>query len=62
MARALTIGEIARRLGWPNHVVDYLIRSRQIEPAFRAGNLRVFPETIIEQLRRERSRRKECAV
>ena len=60
MSKALTIGEIARRLGWPNHVVEYLIRSRQIEPAFRAGNLRVFPETVIEQLRNER--RKECVA
>ncbi|MCL5280392.1 MAG: hypothetical protein M1376_10855 [Planctomycetes bacterium] len=62
MARALTIGEIARRLNWPNHVVEYLIRSRRIEPAFRAGNLRVFPETIIDQLRQERSCRKELVA
>ncbi len=59
MSKALTVGEIARRLGWPNHQVEYLIRSRRIAPAFRAGNLRVFPETIIEQLRQERSRAKE---
>jgi DNA-binding transcriptional MerR regulator len=55
MTQALTIGEIARRLAWPTHRVDYLIRSRGIEPEMRAGNLRVFPETIIDRLRRERA-------
>ena len=59
MTQALTTGEIARRLGWPVHRVDYLIRSRGIEPAIRAGNLRVFPETIIDRLRTEAKVRKE---
>jgi len=53
MVRALTIGEIARRLGWPNHRVEYLIKSRGIRPRLRAGNLRVFSENIVERLRNE---------
>ena len=57
MTQALTIGEIARRLGWPIHRVDYLIRSRGFEPELRAGNLRVFPETIIDRLRQERRKK-----
>ena len=62
MTRALTIGEIARRLGWPIHRVDYLIRSRGIEPELRAGNLRVFPETIIDRLRSERRKEHESCT
>lgn len=38
----LTVGEIARRLGVPVHRVLYVIRSRAIRPACRAGNARVF--------------------
>ena len=63
MNKALTIGEIARRLGWPNHAVEYLIRSRRIEPAFRAGNLRVFPDTIVDRLQNERAKeRVKCSA
>ena len=61
MTRALTIGEIAKRLDWPVHRVDYLIGSRGIEPMLRAGNLRVFGETIIDRLRSERAHGKEIA-
>src|SRR5262245_58897155 len=39
-----TVGEIARRLGQPVHRVEYVIRSRHIRPASRAGNCRVFAE------------------
>ena len=42
--KALTVGEIARRLGCPIHKIEYLIRSRNIQPIQRAGNLRVFSE------------------
>jgi DNA-binding transcriptional MerR regulator len=59
MTKALTVGEIARRLGWPLHKVDYLIRSRGIKPRIRAGNLRVFPESVLERLQSEHNQRKE---
>jgi DNA-binding transcriptional MerR regulator len=50
---ALTVGELARRIGCPVHKVEYLLRSRNIKPAFRAGNARVFSETTLEFLRSE---------
>lgn len=53
MAKLLTIGEMARRLGWPLHKVDYILRSRRIEPKARAGILRIFGEDVIERLRSE---------
>ena len=46
--RALTVGEIARRLGYPLHRVQYVIRSRNIEPQQRAGNARVFSESDLQ--------------
>lgn len=52
----LTIGEIARRVGVELHRVDYIVRSRQIEPLARAGNSRIFSvgaaERIAWELRR----------
>ena len=42
--KALTVGEIAKRLGYPIHKIEYMIRSRNIQPIQRAGNLRVFSE------------------
>jgi len=59
MTQALTVGEIAKRLDWPIHRVDYLIRSRGMKPAMRVGNLRVFPDTIIDRLRSARAHGKE---
>jgi len=60
----LTVGEIARRLGCPLHRVEYLIRSRHIRPASRAGLLRVFsPEDmrrIASDLNRMDSKREAC--
>jgi len=53
-ARALTTGEISKRLGWPIHRVDYMLRSRGIMPIQRAGNLRVFADDVLDILRRER--------
>jgi DNA-binding transcriptional MerR regulator len=43
-----TIGEIARRLGEPIWRIEYLIRSRNINPASRAGNARVFTDADVE--------------
>lgn len=42
-----TSGQIALRLSRPLHIVDYVIRSRNIEPVGRVGRLRVFlPEAV----------------
>jgi len=49
----LTVGEIAQRLGVPLHRVEYLIRSRRIVPASRAGNVRVFAEDDVLRLAKE---------
>ena len=38
----LSVGEIARRHHVPLHRVLYVIRSRDIQPAGKAGNARVF--------------------
>ena len=48
LTNALTVGEIARRLDRPIHRIEYLIRSRNIQPIQRAGNLRVFSEKDLE--------------
>jgi hypothetical protein len=46
-----TVGEIARRLGQPVHRVEYVLRSRRIRPAGKAGNCRVFAEPDVERVR-----------
>ena len=53
--KALTIGEIARRLGAPIHRIEYIISSRGLKPTLRAGHIRVFSEadvSYIEQILR----------
>ena len=53
--KALTIGEIARRLGAPIHRIAYIISSRGLKATLRAGHIRVFSEadvTYIEQVLR----------
>ena len=57
----LTVGVIADRLGVPVHRVVYVVESRHISPAGRAGNANVFSEAdaahIESELRRiERDR------
>ncbi len=51
-----TVGEIARRLGEPNHRIEYVIRSRKIEPSGLAGNLRVFTEDDVQRIAGELDR------
>lgn len=51
--RSLTIGVLAERLHVPIHRVEYLVRSRDIQPKERAGHLRVFDEKAVETLRQE---------
>ena len=43
-----TVGEIARRLDEPLHRVEYVIRSRRIDEAGRAGNARVFSDVNVD--------------
>jgi DNA-binding transcriptional MerR regulator len=45
-----TIGEIARRVGVPQHRVQYVIRARNIVPCGWAGNARVFSEADVERI------------
>ena len=42
-----TVGEIARRVGAELHQVEYLIRTRRIQPVSRAGATRVFSESDV---------------
>lgn len=51
-----TVGEIARRTGATFHQVDYVIRSRRIEPAGVAGNSRVFTEADVARIASELKR------
>ncbi len=45
-----TVGEIARRLGESLHRIEYVIRSRHIKPASRAGHVRVFAEADVAHI------------
>jgi DNA-binding transcriptional MerR regulator len=45
-----TVGEIARRHNVPIHRVEYVIRSRGIQPVGRAGNARVFAERDVARI------------
>jgi hypothetical protein len=48
-----TIGDIARRRDLPLHRVQYVIRSRRIQPEGRAGNGRVFSDAAVEWISSE---------
>ena len=56
---APTVGEIARRLDVPVHRVEYVVRSRRIRPASRAGSLRVFSEAAVARIASELRRMDE---
>jgi hypothetical protein len=49
-ATAPTIGSIARQLSAPIHRVEYVIKSRHIQPVSRAGSLRIFDEDAVERV------------
>lgn len=51
--RAPTIGTIAERLQVPLSKVEYIIRSRGIQPKTRAGAIRVFSEESISVIAAE---------
>ena len=42
MSAVRSIGEIARQLGEPIHRVDYIVRSRAIQPAIVAGGRKLY--------------------
>ena len=48
-----TPGEISRRLGVPVHRIDYIIRTRNIRPAGRAGNAYFYEEAGVEKIASE---------
>jgi hypothetical protein len=48
--REWTVGEIATRLSTPLHRIEYIIRSRHINPSSVAGNCRVFGDDAVEQI------------
>lgn len=45
-----TVGDMARELELPIHRVQYLIRSRNIQPTQRAGLIRLFDEATLTAL------------
>jgi DNA-binding transcriptional MerR regulator len=51
--RQPTLGEISRRLGAPIHKIDYVVRSRGIEPESIAGNIRIFSEAAVSRIAAE---------
>jgi len=60
--KALTLGELARRLGCEIHQAQYLVASRNIEPIQRAGNLRIFSEDVVQILKGELKQGKKAVV
>ena len=48
-----TIGRIAEKLGARPHRVDYVVKSRGIAPAARAGTLRLFDREGVARIRYE---------
>ena len=49
----LTVGEIARRLDTKVHRIEYIIRSRNVEPIGWAGHARVFAEASFDYIASE---------
>jgi hypothetical protein len=50
VSNALTVGEIARQAGCPIHRIEYIIRSRGINPVQRAGIARVFTPADVDRI------------
>jgi hypothetical protein len=48
--RALTVGQIADQLNEPIWRVQYILKTRNIEPEAVAGHIRVFPSEAVEQV------------
>jgi len=60
-ATLLSIGDIAQRLGIPNHRVEYIIKTRRIDPVGRVGHMRAFPENAVARIKIELDRIRETA-
>lgn len=48
-----TIGSIARQCGVAVHRVEYILRTRRIDPVGRAASVRLFDEEAVEQIASE---------
>lgn len=48
-----TVGVISRRLDQPIHRIEYVIRSRGIQPQGIAGNARVYTEASVDLIAAE---------
>ena len=57
-----TVGEIAHRLGQPIHRIDYIIRTRELQPIGWAGNARIFADEDVALVARELRRIDEMRV
>jgi DNA-binding transcriptional MerR regulator len=55
MSNLHTIGEVAARLSVPLHRVDYVVRTRGIQPA-RVGPYRVFSDQAVARIKAELER------
>jgi len=57
MAKSLplvaSVGEIARRLGHPVHRIEWVIRSRGIQPVSRCGHIRIFSDAAVRFIEEE---------
>jgi hypothetical protein len=52
----LTVGEIARQLQEPIHRIEYVIRSRGVQPIGWAGHARVFAPASLDRIDSELDR------
>jgi hypothetical protein len=63
--KGYTAGDIASEAGVPLHRVQYILKSRKVEPAGRVGVFRLFTDSdrqyILAELRRLASKEVPCA-
>jgi hypothetical protein len=52
--KLITTGDIVKETGEPFHIIEYLLKSRKIEPVQRAGRFRLYRPEVIQQIRVER--------
>lgn len=48
-----TVGEIARRLNEPVHRIEYVIRSRGLQPVSRAGHAGIYSDADVQNIASE---------
>jgi len=48
-----TLSQIASCLGQPHYRIDFILRSRKIEPVGMIGNTRVFHPDVLDRVERE---------